>query len=69
MIVYAALGTILATITIVWWEVRLLTHKKEKNAVISISLGACLLAMLLLFLPEIPGPTEFVVLLLGFLDK
>ncbi|MGP4108656.1 hypothetical protein [Virgibacillus sp. L01] len=39
--------------------------KKEKRAFVIVTIGAVLLAVLLIYIPEMPGPTELVDWILG----
>lgn len=66
---YAVIGIVLVSIFIVWWEFRSLTDRKTRALVLVLTLATCVLAVLLLLYPDLPGPTEFVNYLLGYLDK
>lgn len=62
-------GIVGLAVGIILGEWRGSKNKKMRVAMTGITLAATLLALLLLFYPRLPGPTQMMKLLFGWLDK
>lgn len=69
MKILSALAILLLTIVMLYFEKKLAKKKKEKGVAAGITIAASILALTLLFMPTLPGPTQLVNLLFGGMDK
>lgn len=65
----AVLGIMLLATAILIGEWRSACTKQERVVAAVITVAAALLAMTLVFKPELPGPSQVVTLLFGWMDK
>lgn len=65
----SALAILLITIAMLYFEGQQAKQKKEKGVAAGITIAASILALTLLFMPTLPGPTQLVNLLFGSMDK
>ncbi|MBW7477063.1 hypothetical protein K0T92_20300 [Paenibacillus oenotherae] len=65
----AAAGLCLVTGLIIWGEYRSAKERKARLAVAFIACSALVLALILIIHPELPGPTEFMNLIVGGLSR
>ncbi|MFC5702851.1 hypothetical protein ACFPVX_16310 [Cohnella faecalis] len=57
---FAAAGIVVTGAIIVLWENLLAKERAAKAAVVTITACACILSIALLFMPELTGPTDWV---------
>ncbi|WP_270169375.1 hypothetical protein [Paenibacillus sp. SYP-B4298] len=65
----SVIGILLLTAAILFVELRSASRKQERVVAASITVVASLLALALVFNPQLPGPSQFVALLFGWLDQ
>ncbi|MNE69129.1 hypothetical protein D3C76_170310 [compost metagenome] len=65
----SVLGILLLVAAIIYGEWHSSKRKRGKVVAAGITLAASVLALLLLFQPGLPGPTQLVKLLFGKMDK
>ena len=65
----SVLGIFLLTAAMVYDEWRSSAQKKARIVAGGITLLSAMLALSLLFLPSLPGPTQWIKLLFGKIDK
>lgn len=65
----SVLGILVLTAAIIYGDRHSSSEKKAKAAATGITLIAAALALILLFQPGLPGPTQLVKLLFGKVDK
>ncbi|WP_059051059.1 hypothetical protein [Paenibacillus senegalimassiliensis] len=64
-----AIGIVLMSAGIGYGEWRASKEKRAQIAAVGMISLAAILAMALIFFPDLPGPTQLVLLLFGWLDK
>ncbi|MHA7964308.1 hypothetical protein ACX93W_09185 [Paenibacillus sp. CAU 1782] len=69
MKILSTMGILLLTLSIIFGEWRGSRVKKVRAITTGITLATAVLALLLLFQPSLPGPSQVVKLLFGKLDK